>query len=212
MKKYLMLVAFLMLNTQLSIANAQQVPIELAPLSLWKEQKFVDETDYSIVDDNGITVIKAQSNAAASMLLQEIPVDLTKTPYINWQWKVENTIAKEDEKAKAGDDYPARIYIAVPNSLFSLYPRALNYVWASQSEQNTHWENPYTDDVIMLAVQNGEENVGQWVTEKRNLREDLEKVFGKDFKNIQGIAIMTDTDNLEAEATAFYKNIYFSEN
>jgi len=211
-KKFVILIAVMMFNSQLSIANVEQVAIELSPLSLWNEQKFVEETDYSIVDDNGTTVIQAQSNGTASMLLQETEIDLEKTPYINWQWKVENTIDKDDEQSKAGDDYPARIYIAVPNSLFALYPRALNYVWASQSEQGTHWENPYTDDVIMLAVQSGEENVGQWVTEKRNLRADLEKVFGKDYKNIKGIAIMTDTDNSQAEATSFYKNIYFSEN
>lgn len=211
MEKTVIFLMSLFLSAQI-LANAQQTPIPLSPLSLWEEQKFVGKTYYSIIEENGITVIKAKSNGTASMLLQETTIDLTQTPYINWQWKVKNIIDNDNEKAKAGDDYPARIYIAVPNSFLSLYPRALNYVWASQLPKNTHWKNPYTDDVIMLAVQSGQQNTGQWLTEKRNLREDLEKVFGKDFKEIKGIAIMTDTDNLNVTATAFYKNIYFSEN
>lgn len=193
------------------IANTNQTSITLAPLDIWQEQKFVGETSYTLIEDEGVTAIRAKSDGTASMLLQETSIDLTKTPFINWQWKIDGTINKENEQAKAGDDYPARIYIAVPNSFLSLYPRALNYVWASESPQNTHWKNPYTDDVIMLAAQSGEQNVGQWVSEKRNLSEDLQKVFGKDFDKIKGIAIMTDTDNLNASATAFYKNIYFSE-
>ena len=192
--------------------NAQPNTIALSPLDIWQEQKFAGATDYSVVEIEGVAAIKAISEGTASMLLQEMQIDLTKTPYINWQWKVENIIEKDDEQAKAGDDYPARIYIAVPNSFLSLYPRALNYVWASTSTQNTHWENPYTDDVIMLAVQSGDKNTGQWISEKRNLRADLKKVFGKDYKTIKGLAIMTDTDNLQASATAFYKDIHFTEN
>ena len=210
MKKYI--VFWLLIVTAPLFANTQQNTIALSPLGIWQEQKFVGETDYSVVEIEGKEVIKATSDGTASMLLQEMEIDLTKTPYINWQWRVENIIEKEDEQSKAGDDYPARIYIAVPNSFLSLYPRALNYVWASNSAQNTHWENPYTDDVIMLAVQSGNKNTRQWISEKRNLRQDLKKVFGKDFKKIKGLAIMTDTDNLQASATAFYKNIYFTEN
>ena len=193
-------------------ANTEPNTIALSPLDIWQEQKFVGETDYSVIEVEGKIAIKATSDGTASMLLQEMEIDLTKTPYINWQWRVENIIEKDDEHAKAGDDYPARIYIAVPNSFLSIYPRALNYVWASTSTQDTHWKNPYTDKVIMLAVQSGDKNTGQWISEKRNLREDLKKVFGKDFKKIKGLAIMTDTDNLQASATAFYKDIYFTEN
>lgn len=201
-----------MLSAQTIADNTEKTPIELSPLSLWQEKKFVEQTHYSVIEENGTASIMATSNGTASMLLQKITIDLTKTPYLNWQWKVENTFKNLNEKQKSGDDYPARIYIAIPNAFLSVYPRALNYVWASQSPQNTYWKNPYTDDVIMLAVQSGDINTGKWISEKRNLREDLKNVFGKDFNKIKGVAIMTDTDNLQAAATAFYKNIYFSGN
>lgn len=201
-----------MLILSLSIvAQARELSVELAPLDRWQEQKFEGQTNYTLMNDNGEVAIQAISNSSASMLLQEIEVDLRKTPYIQWEWKVDSVFSKDDEQAKAGDDYPARIYIAVPNKFLSLYPRALNYVWASESDKNSHWNNPYTDDVIMLAVQSGENNVGQWMKEKRNLREDLKTVFGKEFKKIKGIAIMTDTDNGQHTATAYYKNLRFSE-
>lgn len=60
---------------------------------------------------------------------------------------------------------------------------------------------------MMIAVESGEARRGEWISEKRNVLEDYRNVFGEEPPNIQGIAIMTDTDNTGESAVAFYDDI-----
>lgn len=190
--------------------NITTIPVPIQPLSVWQERKFVDYTRYSLITDEGLPAIKANSQASASMLYQKMDIDLEKTPFLQWQWKVTRTFTDIDEKTKNGDDYPARIYIAVKGKFGSLYPRAINYVWSSTSPKGTHWASAYTSSTILIAQQSGNALSNQWVSEKVNLREDLQRYFKKDFKNIKGIAIMTDSDNMKENAVSFYRELSFS--
>ena len=189
----------------------EKVPIQLSPLDIWQEQAFSGSTEYSVKTIDGYTTIVANSDQSASMLLQTKTVDLNATPFLNWEWKVNSTLAIENEQARSGDDFPARVYIAVKNKGFSIYPRALNYVWANHTPVLEHWLNPYSQDVVMFALQSGNNNSQQWQVEKRNLKDDLLKLFDEEITQIEGIAIMTDTDNSQSSAMAFYRNIYFSQ-
>ncbi len=63
----------------------------------------------------------------------------------------------------------------------------------------------------MVAVEGKDSPTGGWQTEKRNVREDFRRWFGVDVSEIDGVAIMTDTDNSHGCATALYGDIYFSE-
>ena len=135
--------------------NITTIPVPIQPLSVWQERKFVDHTRYSLVIDEGQPVIKADSQASASMLYQKMEINLEKTPFLQWQWKVTRTFDDIDEKTKNGDDYPARIYIAVKGKFGSFYPRAINYVWSSTSPKGTHWASAYTSSTILIAQQSG---------------------------------------------------------
>ncbi len=185
-------------------------PINLAPLSDWQERHFSGSTLYSIIGNEGETILKAQSSNSASMLFKRLTVDLTKTPYLNWHWKINNTLGPVDEKSRQGDDYPARLYIAIKPETLSITPRALTYVWSSNSQKLTNWNNAFTNNVVMLALQSGAQFSQQWLSEKRNLRDDLKQYFNEEITSIEAIALMTDTDNSHSSTTAFYKNIYFS--
>ena len=85
--------------------------------------------------------------------------------------------------------------------------RALNYIWASRVEKGTVLQIPFTDWVQMVAVESGSTNVGTWVTEQRNIRKDYRQAFGEEPPPINGLAIMTDTDNTGESATAYCGNI-----
>ena len=45
---------------------------------------------------------------------------------------------------------------------------------------------------------------------KANVKEHFKKFHDLDVNDIEGVAIMTDTDNSEKTAIAYYQNIYFS--
>lgn len=179
-------------------------------LSGWQEQVFNRSTRYERVEEGKTTVLRATSRQSASALYRRVEVDLDKTPYMNWRWKVEGTLGELDEQMKVGDDFAARLYVVISSMPFRLKPRSLNYVWASNTPAGGHWESPYSRNVVLVALQNGNARAGRWVQEKRNVREDLKQYFGEDIRYVEGIAIMTDTDNSQSAATAYYGDIYFT--
>ncbi len=177
----------------------------------WEQKSFAGNTDYRIAEENGRKVLVADSMATASGLGKKIKVDLNKTPYINWSWKVDNTLDGLDETTKAGDDYVARLYVVKSGGALLWKTKALNYVWSSNQSQEDIWRNAFQPkNAIMLAVRGSKDQPGQWVTEKRNVLEDFKKAFGKDIDKIDAVAIMTDTDNSMREASASYGEIYFT--
>ncbi len=203
----------LTLITNASASEILRIPI-LNPtsLELWETKSFQDQTRYTMVTIDGYNAIKAQSENAASGLVRKITVDLTKTPYLHWHWRIDNVLQNTDEKTKRGDDYPARVYVIVSGGLFFWQTRALNYVWSSNQIVNSTWPNAFTDKAVMVAVRSGTTQTGQWLHETRNVLEDLPRYLQKSTTHIDAVAIMTDTDNSGQSATAYYGEIYFSDN
>lgn len=175
----------------------------------WQTKSFSGETHYSLEKINGQLALRAVSNAAASGRYREIDIDLNKTPVLNWSWMVDNTIANLNERTKAGDDYAARVYVVFSGGMAFWRTRAINYVWSSSQSINTHWSSAYTDHVRMIAMQSGQKRLGEWVNERRNVRADYRRLFGEEPGKLNAVAIMTDTDNSGASASAWYGDIWF---
>ncbi|MFP3874688.1 MAG: DUF3047 domain-containing protein [Thiohalophilus sp.] len=181
-------------------------------LAGWEEKSFDGHTTYELVDGPQGQVLRAFTQGQASGLFREIEVDLNRTPWLNWSWKISRTFDNNNEKNRSGDDYPARVYVVVSDGVFFWRTRAVNYVWASHQPQGSQWSNAYTDNAKMVAVRSGEEKAGQWLHERRNVREDLKNLFGETIDTIDAVAVMVDGDNTGQSAESFFGNIYFSEN
>lgn len=200
---------FLLLNT-LASGNIVVGQFSAASLQSWQNKVFAGETQYTLTVDEGMQVLRAESNASASGLYREIEVDLTQTPYLNWSWKVDNVLQNIDERTKAGDDFPARVYLVVSGGALFWQTQSLVYVWSSQHPVGSRWNNPFTDNARHIAVRSGTDQSGQWLQEKRNVKKDFEALFGTSIDRIDAVAIMTDTDNSGQAAVAWYGDIYFS--
>jgi hypothetical protein len=184
-------------------------------------------TQYRIVKEDDTRVVQAISQAAASGLIFKIKIDLREYPVLQWRWKVQNIISKGNVRTKEGDDYPARIYITfqydpdkagfrekakhkIGEMLFGDMPvAAINYIWDNRMPKETIVTSAYTDQSRLIVVESGIENLGRWMEEERNVYEDYRKAFGDEPPLVNGIAIMTDTDNTEETATAYYGDIVF---
>jgi hypothetical protein len=175
----------------------------------WSVKKFHGETEYRIVDDHGRKVLQASSHGTASGLVYAIEFDPKEYPILSWRWKVDTIITKGDSRSKAGDDYAARVYVIFPHWFF-LKTRTLNYIWANRLPRGTLQANVYTGNAVMFAVQSGPEKVGEWVAVRRNIIDDYRRAFDEDPPTVGAIAIMTDTDNTGATATAWYDDIILS--
>jgi len=181
-------------------------------LSAWEKKIFAGETRYQAVTYQGQDAVQADSMQSASGLVLRVSVDLRQTPYLNWSWAIQDRLAVGDEHSKAGDDYPARVYVIFSTGPFFWQTRAINYVWSSQQMPGSHWPNAYTEKSTMVAVRGPTDPLGAWRSEKRNVLDDIRQLTGEAVFTIDAVAIMTDTDNSGLKARAWYGGLYFSAN
>lgn len=174
----------------------------------WTPQTFQGMTIYRLVAQDGRRVLEADSQGTASGLVREMRVDLEKLPYLNWSWRAKDVLPGIDERTKAGDDYPARVYVIVSDGVAFWRARTLIYVWSSRQPAGSIWENAFTANARVMALQSGK--ASGWATERRDVRADFKACFNDDITFIDAVAIMTDTDNSKQEAIAWYGDIYFS--
>ncbi|MFZ1343261.1 DUF3047 domain-containing protein [Thiothrix eikelboomii] len=202
-----------LLSTNLLAAEANPLIGEFSArqLAAWDSKSFKGATQYQLVQDGQRWVLSAKSQAAASGLTRKIKVDLTQTPFLNWSWRIDQPLPALNEQTKAGDDYAARLYVIVDGGLLVWNSKAVNYVWSGSSARGATWGNAYLPkNAQMLAVRGKQDKTGVWITEKRNVRADFQKLYGVDIQTIDGVALMTDSDNSKSEAAAKYGDIFFS--
>lgn len=193
----------------LALARGQELPSLLASGHPgWKEQRFVGQTRYTPIPEEGLLL--AESVASASGLVCEQKIDLQATPFLNWSWKVEEALVGLNEREKSGDDYAARIYVVAKGGLAFWKTKALTYVWAGSEPEGSVWSNAFTANAAMIAVQSGSDRAGELIQEKRNIRQDWLLAFGEDITAVDAVAIMTDTDNSGLQARAWYGQPWFS--
>ena len=179
-------------------------------LNGWEEKSFVGNTDYKIKTFEGVERLYANSQASASGLFKEITINLRDTPYLSWQWLVNNKLMGLNEKSKEGDDYAVRIYVVAKHPIFFWKTRALNYVFSSNQDVDSVWPNAYTSQAMMIAVNGKDDATNEWHQHKRNVYEDFKRYFGEEVTQIDAIAVMTDTDNGKQQATAWDGDLTFS--
>ena len=177
----------------------------------WEEKEFSGQTSYRLTELDGRQVLLAESRQSASGLFHKVRVDLEKTPYLNWSWRVEQGLPPLDETRKEGDDYAVRIYVVVDGGLFFWRTIALNYVWSSSQKVGSVWPSAFAGkNTMLIALRSPDDGLGVWHSEKRDLRQDFKNIFGREIRQIDAVALMSDTDNSKGEARAYYGDIYFT--
>tara|TARA_Y100000746_G_C15398179_1_gene405214 strand:+ start:517 stop:1167 length:651 start_codon:yes stop_codon:yes gene_type:complete len=183
---------------------------ELLELKVRKVRGADNQTIYTVGSNENGNFYKAVADNAASGLGKEIKIDLNKTPFINITWKIEQDLKGIKEDTKKGHDFAARVFAVKKTGATPLSNRAINYVFSSNSEIGKSSPSPYTKKSIDNVLATTTEYINKWVTVKANVKSDFKKFHDLDVNEIDGIAIMTDTDNSKLKAISFYQNIFFS--
>ena len=183
---------------------------ELAELEIRKVRGADNKTIYSVGSNDNGNFLKAIADNAASGLGKEVKIDLNKTPFINITWKIEKDLVGIKENTKKGHDFAARVFAVKKTGATPLSNRAINYVFSSNSKVGLNWPSTYTKKSIDNVLATTENNFNQWITVKANVKDDFKKFHDLDVNQLDGLAIMSDTDNSKMKAIAYYQNIYFS--
>ena len=184
--------------------------IELSELDVRKVRGADNKTEYSVGSNENGNYLKAVADNAASGLGKKVIIDLNKTPIINITWKVEKDLAGIKENTKKGHDFAARVFAIKKTGATPLSNRAINYVFSSNNKVGENSPSPYTKKSIDNVLATTQENLNEWVTVKANVKEDFKKFHNLDVDQLDGLAIMSDTDNSKMKAITYYQNIFFS--
>ena len=183
---------------------------ELSELDVRKVRGADNKTVYSVGSNKNGNFLKAVADNAASGLGKEVKIDLNKTPFINITWKIEKDLPGIKENTKKGHDFAARVFAIKKTGATPLSNRAINYVFSSNSDVGFSSASPYTKKSIDNVLASTKNNLNEWITVKANVKEDFKKFHDLDVDELDGLAIMSDTDNSKMKAIAYYQNIYFS--
>ena len=185
---------------------------ELSKLEVRKVRGADNKTEYSVGSNENGNFLKAVADNAASGLGKKVKIDLNKIPIINITWKVEKDLAGIKENTKKGHDFAARVFVIKKTGATPLSNRAINYVFSSNNIVGFNSPSPYTKKSIDNVLASTKNNLNEWVTVKANVKEDFKKFHNLDVIELDGLAIMSDTDNSKMKSITYFQNIYFSSN
>jgi len=211
---YILIIFLSFFNTALaeSVNVFEFTEDELSTLMVRKVRGADSKTQYSLGSNENGKFIRSEANNSASGLGKEIKINLNETPFLNITWKIEKDLPGINENSKKGHDYAARVFVVKKTGATPLSNRAMNYVFSSNNDVNTYHPSPFTKKSIDYVLSTTKENINEWVTVKVNVRDHFKKFHNLDLDEINGVAIMSDTDNSKLSSIAYYQNIYFSSN
>lgn len=209
---------------EFSNANVEPPP----PWRVVQIDKRVRPTVYRTREWDGVQAIEAQASASMALLARPLEINLKSTPVLCWRWRVDAALQNADLNQKSGDDYAARVYLALtlPPELMGLATRAklrlarvfygeevpdgaINYVWDNRHPVGTRRPNAYTALTQMVVQQTGEEKAGKWVSERVNVQDEIRRAFGTEHASLTSIAVASDTDNTGETALAGFADLHF---
>ncbi|MEO8566256.1 MAG: DUF3047 domain-containing protein [Betaproteobacteria bacterium] len=182
-------------------------------------------TEYTLVADEGVVVLRASARGSASILAWRTDFDPRAFPMLSWRWKA-RPIPGADTRSRRSEDSPARVMISFSGNPASLKARdraagalaeaisghalpyaVLMYIWGAKVPPESTTVSALTSRIRMIAVSSDEEGAGRWQSYRRNLAEDYRRVFGEEPGRVTAIELMTDTDNTGAVAETFYGDL-----
>ena len=207
-----------------ALKAGDKLPAELRLITLPK----IKPNATSLIDDQGITVLKVESNNSAGSIALPFKIEPAKTPLLTWRWKASNVLAHADMDLKTGDDFAGRVYVFFDVPLASLPfmerskirlvrmvagadvpTAALCYVWDNKHRVGyTAW-SPYSNRVRKIVLQSGPDNIGKWMRESRDVAADFREAFGIPAPAITGVAIGNDTDNTDDAVVTWFGDVAF---
>lgn len=179
--------------------------------------------DFEAVTQDGQAGLQVQANGTISLMHLALDPPRSDASRVQWSWWLEKQLPEADLAQADISDSPLRLLLAFEGDRSTLSARnamaselvrlitghelpyaTLTYVWTRQYPVGTVLNNPRSDRIRYLVVEQGPERLGQWLSYERDFRADFERVFGEKPGPLVGVGLMTDTDNTQASTRAVY--------
>lgn len=187
-------------------------------------------TVYDLVEMDGSVVLHARSKSSVSMVMREFGADLNQYPMVTWRWKLGTLPKGADNDSSSKEDAAARLVLVFEGDRSKLPLRdrtvmevgdalsgrtmpfaTLMYITSSVAPVGTIISNPHTRRVQMVVASRADDGLGHWQTMTRDVVKDYRAAFNNEEPGkLQAYGVMSDSDNTETEAEAWYGDIHFS--
>jgi hypothetical protein len=180
----------------------------------WKAQTWGDRAayDFEIVSDNGQPVLNLKSKGDSSTISRDLrkQFNLRETPVLEWSWKAITLPTGANACQKSTDDEAAQVYVVwlrFPETVRSLI---IGYIWDSTARVGTICKSQKTGAVTCIVLRSGVGELGKWITERRNVVEDVRKIYGGTPDNPTALSLSIDSDDTASSAESFIGPIVFT--
>ena len=187
-------------------------------------------TRFSVVELNGTHVLKAEADNSYGNLVHSMRVSASERSTLAWRWRTDKLVEEADLKSKSGDDGAAKLCVFFAFDIANLSfgertklalaksvtgeevpTETLCYVWDNKLAPETTLINAFSPRIRMIVLESGAKNLGQWVSHKRNLGADYQRMFGDEsggkFPDITGVAVQADADNTHGKGLSYFGDI-----
>jgi hypothetical protein len=178
----------------------------------WKGQNWGSPAyDMAVVEDGGKKVLHLKSKDEGSTISKEVKgtVTLKETPILEWSWKAVALPKGANSCVKATDDQAVQVYVAWPRFPEAVRSRIIGYVWDTTQPIGTICKSEKTGTVTYVVVRSGAPDVGKWLTEHRNVRDDYKKIYGEEPENPGVVSISIDANDTHSYSESFVGTILF---
>ncbi|PYM47958.1 MAG: hypothetical protein DME16_12020 [Candidatus Rokuibacteriota bacterium] len=166
--------------------------------------------DFSVVNDEGRRALHLKSRDEHSTIAKEIRVSLRATPVLEWSWKVVQHPAGADIRKRETSDLTGHVFVVWPRFPGPLRTRLIGYAWDASLPAGSMERSRKAGNVMFVIVRSGTQELGRWVTERRNVYEDYRRAFGEDPEDPRAVAISIDTNDTHSTAEALVGRIAFT--
>ena len=185
--------------------NSKQLPKGWA-LKVWHGR-----ADIRLIQDESrdAKVLRMRSEKASVSIYREVRLDLKKFPVLSWKWKVTKLPEGADARNVESDDQAAGVYVVFPRFPIFINSQFIGYVWETSVPEGTILRSRKNPMVHYIVVRSGIDNLGKWITERRNVMDDYRRVFGSAVPRVGGVALMIDTDDTLSDAESYFAKVEF---
>lgn len=178
---------------------------------------------YTPVEVDGQPGLQVKAASSLSLLRTQFETPLTQPLEVGFSWWAESLVDGADLSDTGASDASVQLLVAFDGDRSLLSARnammsellllitgeempyaSMVYIWANEHPVGTVINDPRSDRIRYLVLEQGTQHLRQWVHHRRDVHADYRRVFGEAPGPVQGMAIMTDTDNTRTQVRGVF--------
>jgi hypothetical protein len=192
----------------LVVGDFSAAPADSGVPAPWKPFLRAGKADFSLERDEAVAALVMRCRDASFGFQREMSVSVDEYPTLAWKWKAMKLPEGGDFRKAGADDQAAQLYVAFSKT------KIIGYIWDSSAPEGSSGDAPSLPPFVSLKVivlRSGPAQAGRWLEERRNLREDYERLFGpaKGPLVARGLRVQVNSQHGHGDAACAFADIGF---